>query len=222
MSDSKKGYIYILTNPSFSEWVKIGYADDVQQRVAQLNRTECTPFGFRIYATYEVSDRLKDIPVHTLIDQLNPSLRSKDTIEGKIRVREFYNMLPEEAFGILEMIAKVNGLEHKLKRYEQTKEQAEDEQLAEKVKVASANRHHFKDIDFTSSLTGKKYHGTTGSDGTLCIIDMETGEEVPNNNKPSKKAIIGQAIVDLGGETPSDETLYQRYHKLTKIILKLN
>lgn len=36
MDNEKKGYIYILTNPSFSEWVKIGYAEDVQQRVAQL------------------------------------------------------------------------------------------------------------------------------------------------------------------------------------------
>lgn len=29
----KCGVIYILTNPSFSEYVKIGYADDVDARV---------------------------------------------------------------------------------------------------------------------------------------------------------------------------------------------
>ncbi len=29
------GVIYILTNPSFPEYVKIGYADDVNQRLAQ-------------------------------------------------------------------------------------------------------------------------------------------------------------------------------------------
>lgn len=219
MVDDKKGYIYILTNPSFSEWVKIGYADNVQQRVAQLNRTECTPFGFRVYATYEVTDRLKDIPVHTLIDSLNPSLRSKDEIEGKIRVREFYNMTPDEAYGILEMVAKINGLEGKLKKYQQNEDEVKEEQLAEQIKIASANRHHFKDIEFSSSLTGKKYKGTTSVAGTLCIIDIETGKEVPNNSKPSKKAIIGQAIIDLGGITGKDDTLYQRYHKLTKIIL---
>ena len=32
------GYIYVLTNPSFPEYVKIGYADNVDDRVAQLNR----------------------------------------------------------------------------------------------------------------------------------------------------------------------------------------
>ena len=88
------GYIYILTNPSFPIYVKIGYADNVEERVAQLNRTECTPFAFSIYATYEVSDRLKDIPVHQIIDQLNPTLRSIDDVEGKSRVREFYAMTP--------------------------------------------------------------------------------------------------------------------------------
>ena len=55
-----KGVIYILTNPSFPEYVKIGYADDVNKRLAHLNRSECTPFAFRVYATYEVDSRLTD------------------------------------------------------------------------------------------------------------------------------------------------------------------
>lgn len=69
-------------------------------------------------------------------------------------------------------------------------------------------------------MTGKKYKGTTADDGTLCIIEAESGVEIPNNSKPSKKAIIGQAIIDLGGETTKDDTLYQRYRKLTKLILE--
>lgn len=38
-----KDVIYILTNSSFSEYVKIGYADDVKKRLQQLNRSECIP-----------------------------------------------------------------------------------------------------------------------------------------------------------------------------------
>ena len=38
------GVIYILTNPSFPDYVKIGYADDVQKRLKELNRSECIPF----------------------------------------------------------------------------------------------------------------------------------------------------------------------------------
>ena len=37
----KTGVIYILTNPSFPEYVKIGYADDIDKRLQQLNRSEC-------------------------------------------------------------------------------------------------------------------------------------------------------------------------------------
>ena len=70
------GVIYILTNPSFPEYVKIGYADDIDSRLNQLNRSECIPFAFRVYATYEVSNRLVDLKLHNLIDQLNPTLRS--------------------------------------------------------------------------------------------------------------------------------------------------
>lgn len=39
MSENK-GVIYILTKPSFKEYVKIGYADDVEKRLKELNRSE--------------------------------------------------------------------------------------------------------------------------------------------------------------------------------------
>jgi len=82
-----KGVIYILTNPSFPEYVKIGYADDVKKRLQQLNRSECIPFAFRIYATYGVADRLSDIQIHSIIDSLNPNLRAIENFEGKKRVK---------------------------------------------------------------------------------------------------------------------------------------
>ncbi|MFR2096041.1 GIY-YIG nuclease family protein [Eubacterium sp.] len=34
------GVIYILTNPSFKEYVKIGYVDNVDSRLKQLNNSE--------------------------------------------------------------------------------------------------------------------------------------------------------------------------------------
>ncbi|MCD7771103.1 MAG: GIY-YIG nuclease family protein [Oscillospiraceae bacterium] len=34
------GVIYILTNPSFPNYIKIGYATDLEKRLKQLNRTE--------------------------------------------------------------------------------------------------------------------------------------------------------------------------------------
>ena len=64
----KTGVIYILTNPSFPEYVKIGYADDIDKRLQRLNRSECIPFAFRVYATYEVNSRLSDLKIHSIID----------------------------------------------------------------------------------------------------------------------------------------------------------
>ena len=76
--------------------MKIGYADDIDKRLKQLNRSECIPFAFRVYATYEVNSRLSDLKLHSIIDKLNPDLRSIDDFNGQKRVREFYAMKPEE------------------------------------------------------------------------------------------------------------------------------
>ena len=71
---SNAGVIYILTNPAFPQYVKIGYADDIEQRLKALNRSECLPFAFRVYATYEVDSRLSDKKLHSIIDKINPDL----------------------------------------------------------------------------------------------------------------------------------------------------
>ena len=134
------GYIYILTNPSFPQYVKIGYADDVKTRLTQLNRSECTPFAFRVYATYEVSARLTDMKIHDVIDKLNPNLRSIDNVNGKKRVREFYAMSKEDAYSLLEAIAEINGLEKNLKLWEQTAEEKVAEETAEEIEEQSAER----------------------------------------------------------------------------------
>lgn len=131
--DKDCGYIYILTNPSFPEYVKIGYADDVKRRLDELNRSECVPFAFRIYATYEVNSRLSDKKIHAIIDKLNPNLRSIENFAGKKRVREFYAMSPEDAYSILEAIADIHGFSDKLVKYTPTQDEISDSQVAEEI-----------------------------------------------------------------------------------------
>ncbi len=128
-----KGVIYILTNPSFPEYVKIGYADDVKARLKQLNNSECIPFAFRIYATYSVESRLSDLQVHKIIDKLNPTLRSIENFEGKKRVREFYAMNPEDAYALLEAMAEIHGCMDKLKKHELTENETKAEIIAEEI-----------------------------------------------------------------------------------------
>lgn len=55
----KQGVIYLLTNPFFPDYVKIGYADDVKKRLKELNRSECIPFAFGLYDYYEKKDEEK-------------------------------------------------------------------------------------------------------------------------------------------------------------------
>ena len=125
-----KGFIYILTNPSFPQYVKIGYATDVKQRLDELNRSTAVPFAFRVYATYEVDSALSDKKLHSILDKLDPELRSTEEVDGKRRIREFYAMTPEDAYSILEAIAEINDYRHRLKKWKATATEQREEALA--------------------------------------------------------------------------------------------
>lgn len=127
------GVIYILTNPSFPEYVKIGYADDLNKRLKDLNRSECIPFAFRVYATYEVNERLKDIAIHNMIDSINPNLRAIETFDGKKRKKEFYAMTADDAYAILETIAGISGTKERLHRLTPEGHEIIDEKIATEV-----------------------------------------------------------------------------------------
>ncbi|MDD6224357.1 MAG: GIY-YIG nuclease family protein [bacterium] len=130
MDNNIVGVIYILKNPSFPDYIKIGYADDIYSRLRTLNDKSAVPFAFRLYAYYKVNHRLEDKTVHEIIDKLNPSLRAKDNIDGKERKREFFEMSAEDAYDILRCIAKINGLEDNLILVEPTAKEMEDEDEA--------------------------------------------------------------------------------------------
>ena len=63
MEENNKGYVYILTNPSFREdWVKIGKSSrSVDVRSKELDNT-AIPLPFEIYATLKTSkfDKLQN------------------------------------------------------------------------------------------------------------------------------------------------------------------
>ena len=130
-----EGWIYIFTNPSFKNYVKIGYADDVEKRLDQLSRSECTPFAFRVFAKYKVFTRLTDLKVHDMIDKLNPTLRSRDRIKGKDRVREFFEMSPEDAYLIFQAMAEIHGTMDNLVLVEPTLEDINNEEESEEVQT---------------------------------------------------------------------------------------
>ena len=219
MEKKETGCIYILTNPSFPQFVKIGYANDVLDRVATLNNNPGLPYSFRIYATYEVNERLNDLKLHKIIDTLNPTLRCQEEVNGKQRVREFFAMSAQTAYNIFEAIAEISGTRDKLHLWEANAEQKAEEENAEEVIELKHNRHNFKGITFTSSLTGKTYDSKTNPDGSLGIYEHDTGIEVVSFSNPSKKQIVRTALADLGEDADNSKTLYQLMHQLEKTIL---
>ena len=163
----RKGVIYILTNPAFPQYVKIGYAQDLEQRLKQLNRSETLPFAFRAYAVYDVESGLSDKDLHAIIDTLNPDLRTIENFDGKKRVKEFYAMSAEDAYHLLECIAKISGTTDRLKRMKPEGHEIEDENTAREVQEA-ARRGPFR----------------------FGMCGIGSGEEIVFLNDASKKAIV--------------------------------
>ncbi|MBR0423668.1 MAG: GIY-YIG nuclease family protein [Clostridia bacterium] len=154
----KKGVIYVLTNPSFPEYVKIGYADNLEYRLRQLNKSECLPFAFRAYCVYEVEGRLRDKDVHNLIDKLNPGLRAIETFDGKPRIREFYNITAEDAYEILYSIASISSTTDKLKKIAPEGHKIIDEYTAEEFQNSGAVQYTEQDHISHGSETTKRLY----------------------------------------------------------------
>ena len=187
MSDFK-GVIYIMTNPSFPQYVKIGFASNLEKRLKQLNRSETIPYAFRVYAVYDAVTILSDLILHNLIDQLNPDLRVIETFDGKKRTREFYEMSPEQAYGILTSIAKLSGTESRLRRMKPEGHEVED------IKKAEEAEKDYRRGPFTFSSIG-----------------VNPGEEIVFVSDPSitatvvddKHIRIGETVTSLSGAAKS-------------------
>jgi len=127
------GFVYILSNPSFDDdWIKIGQTsrDDVITRVSELNGSEATPFAFRIFATYEVENpQVVEGAIHKLIDEIDYSLRAREIVNGRNRVREFFHISADSAYKVFQQIAILRNDTESLKLFlPNSEEQAEEEQ----------------------------------------------------------------------------------------------
>jgi len=204
------GYIYILKNPSFENYVKIGFATDVEKRLKELNRSECIPFAFRIYATYEVQEKLSDKKVHSIIDSLNPDLRSIDEFDGKPRVREFYEMSAEDAFQLLENIAAISGTMSKLHKYSASGHEIKDEELAEQIKTEQKERK--------SPFSFNKCHIDKGTE--LTFLNNNNIKAYVNDDRSIilngvVTSLSASAQMILNVEHPVQGTLYWLYQGKT-------
>lgn len=104
----EKGYVYILTNPSFrDDWVKIGKSKRLPDvRSKELSNT-AVPLPFEVYATlktskYHQAERL----IHRSIDRISDLRINKS--------REFFKISPQIAYEIFIDIQELLGDEAEL------------------------------------------------------------------------------------------------------------
>ena len=89
--------IYILTNQSMPDTIKIGITDNLERRIKELDNTSL-PLPFECYYAVEVEDASKiEKKIHEGLDDA----RIRDN-------REFFNTTPEQAKSILK-IAEIMG-----------------------------------------------------------------------------------------------------------------
>lgn len=205
-----KGVIYILTNPAFPEYVKIGYADNLQKRLDGLNNSS-VPMHFRVYAVYEVSERLTDKKVHKIIDTINPDLRTRDNFDGKEYKREFYVMSAEDAFTLLSCIAEISGTMSRLKRMKPNGKEVLEEREAREIDE-NARRKPFQ-FSLCGIKPGDEISFVDDTTITAKVIDDKhvecMGEQMSLTALAKKlyktdKALAGPVYFKYKGEVLSD------------------
>lgn len=107
-----KNCIYILTNPLYAGYVKIGYASDLTSRLASLNTGMLR--NFEPYAVYETPTKNADKQFHAIIDDLAPIVRARVINGQKIQDKEFFKLEPEQTYDILQHVATMTGTESRL------------------------------------------------------------------------------------------------------------
>lgn len=130
--------------------------------------------------------RLTDRALHSLLDKLDPTLRAIDTLDGKTRTREFFEMSAEDAYQILEAVAHISGTEERLHRMTPTGEEMKDEAKAEEARRA-ADECGSRRASFCFSMVG-----------------LKPDDEILYKNDESKRAVVvDDTHVEYEGVTTS-------------------
>lgn len=99
--NSKDGYVYILTNPSMPDYVKIGFTKDLKRRLNDLDTTGVA-MPFEPYFTVKTTKyRILEKVIHRELDKLTDTRARKN--------REFFKIRPEIARDLLLNISELIG-----------------------------------------------------------------------------------------------------------------
>lgn len=201
------GFIYVLSNKAMPDWIKIGYADSVEERVSELNRLTAIPFSFVVRATYAVPKRLADKQVHAIIDQLRPELRAVDIRDGGQRKREFYAMSVDDAVKLLMSIAAIHGFEDRVRIWQESPEDKANDSSAEKALAAKAKREAFR-FSMAGIKPGEEISFV--HDAAKRAVVLVDDKRVRYNGEVYSLSSLAQVL--MGKDTPLQGPLYFTYN----------
>ena len=158
--------VYILTNQSMPDTIKVGITDNLDRRVRELDNTS-TPLPFECYYAVEVEN------ASTIEKKIHEGLDDKRVRQN----REFFNATPEQAKAILE-IAEVMGGKNVTPK-EDIVETPQDKQALENARKKRGRIDYFGilGIQKGTTLTFSKDENITcvvSDNGKIIFRDKET------------------------------------------------
>ena len=171
-SRNYKNVIYILTNPLYAGYIKIGYASDLNARLCSLNTGMLR--DFEPYAVYETDVKNADKSLHAIIDDLAPIVRARVVNGQKVKDKEFFKLEPEQAYELLRHIAVMTATEDKLHK----KGDSDNSDNTVPHVAAAANN----DMAAESDKGAVQF--------TLSMYGLNPGDEIAFAMDASKKAVV--------------------------------
>ena len=158
--------VYILTNESMPDTIKVGITDNLDRRVRELDNTS-TPLPFECYYAVEVEN------ASAIEKKIHEGLDDKRVRQN----REFFNATPEQAKAILE-IAEVMGGKNVTPK-EDIVETSQDKQALENARKKRGRIDYFGilGIQKGTTLTFSKDENITcvvSDNGKIIFRDKET------------------------------------------------
>lgn len=194
--------IYILTNPLYGGYVKIGYASDLNSRLASLNTGMLR--NFDVYAVYETPNKLADKQFHLIIDDLAPIVRARVIYGQKVQDKDFFKLEPEQAYEIFHHIAVMTGTENKLHRYDEPYDEEPVEKqtkrviqnITEKPEKYMVNNNEYVFTSWVESLINH-------CEQIIKTIGFETFKrkvlDAERDKKPSKRKLFAETEEEMRG-----------------------
>jgi len=158
--------VYILTNESMPDTIKVGITDNLDRRVRELDNTS-TPLPFECYYAVEVEN------ASAIEKKIHEGLDDKRVRQN----REFFNATPEQAKAILE-IAEVMGGKNVTPK-EDIVETPQDKQALENARKKRGRIDYFGILGIQKGTTltfskDKNITCTVSDNGKIIFRDKET------------------------------------------------